>query len=91
MQVAEEHIDLVSAATTKMSLNCKDNKVAMNVILVHMPDAGFTALVNLFYNAPEPPAGLFDDFLNIPSISTTVGTRTLLKTVTEIQFPQAPR
>ena len=74
-----------------MSLTCIDNKVAMNVILVQMPDTGLTALVNLFYNAPEPPAGIFDDFLAVPHVSSTIGTRSLLTMVTEIQFPHAPR
>ena len=35
----------------------------------------------LFYDAPTPPAGIFDDFLAIPSLSKDVGTRDFLSLV----------
>ena len=89
--VGQDAIDLLSAATTKMSLTCTDNKVAMLVTLSHKPDTGLTANAELFYNAPEPAAGIFDDFLAIPHVSSTIGTRSLLTTVMELQLPHAPR
>jgi hypothetical protein len=35
--------------------------------------------VQLFYDAPEPPAGLYDAFLAIPATSSSARTRTLLE------------
>ncbi|EEB86879.1 hypothetical protein MPER_16013, partial [Moniliophthora perniciosa FA553] len=32
----------------------------------------------LFYDAPNPPSGMFDDFLAIPSLTTDVKTRDFL-------------
>lgn len=31
----------------------------------------------LYYDAPSPPAGLFDDFLKIPSATSDIHERTL--------------
>lgn len=89
--VGQDNVDLVSAATTKLSLTCTDNKVAMIVTLSHVPATGLTASVNLFYNAPEPPAGIFDDYLAIPHVSSTISTRSLLTSTTELQLPHSPR
>ena len=37
-----------------------------------------SATLLVFYNNPNPPSGLFDRFLNIPSITNTVSTRSFL-------------
>jgi hypothetical protein len=43
--------------------------------------------VQLFYDAPAPPAGLFDAFLAIPATSASARSRTLLEVV-EMPGPQ---
>lgn len=32
------------------------------------------AIIVLFYDAPQPPVGLFDDFLNLPNGKVSVST-----------------
>ncbi|KAJ7155533.1 FAD dependent oxidoreductase [Mycena crocata] len=38
-------------------------------------------MVNLFYDHPTPPAGIFDAFLSIPAVATDIGTRSYLSLV----------
>jgi hypothetical protein len=40
------------------------------------------AIARLYYNATTPPAGLFDDFLNIQSTDKNIGSRSYLDLVT---------
>jgi len=35
----------------------------------------------LFYDGPNPPAGLFDGFLSIPHVASTVATKTMTQMV----------
>jgi hypothetical protein len=38
-------------------------------------------MVNLFYNQPTPPPGIFDAFLAIPAIAVDISTRSYLSLV----------
>jgi hypothetical protein len=38
----------------------------------------------VFYDGPEPPAGLFDEFLNISSVANTVGTQSFTAMINAI-------
>lgn len=84
-------IDAVSAAIADFNAKNTDPKIAVNAIFQNSPADGPGVLVNLFYNAPTPPAGLFDAFLALSAVSSTISTRSLLSLVEEIQFPVAPR
>jgi hypothetical protein len=35
----------------------------------------------MFYDGPTPPAGIFDEFLNIPSVASSSGTQTYLEKI----------
>lgn len=35
-------------------------------------------MVNLFYDAPTAPTGLFDAFLAVPAVSSDIGTRSFI-------------
>ncbi|KAJ7718272.1 FAD-binding domain-containing protein [Mycena metata] len=45
----------------------------------------------MFYDGPTPPSGVFDDFLNITSISKDVSTRSYLSVVQAGQVPAGAR
>jgi hypothetical protein len=45
---------------------------------------------NLFYDAPTPPDGIFDDFLAIPATSTDISTRSLLSLVQSTPIGNIP-
>lgn len=38
-------------------------------------------LVNLFYDAPKPPRGIFDEFLSIPAVVADIKTRPFLEII----------
>lgn len=65
--------------------------MAVNAIFQHTRESGAGALVNIFYNAPTPPEGLFDVLTALPTVSGSLSTRTLLSLVEDIQFPFTPR
>ncbi|KAI0260018.1 hypothetical protein BC834DRAFT_589028 [Gloeopeniophorella convolvens] len=52
-----------------------DTKAAVACALSYTSGAVAPAIF-IFYDAPTPPAGLFDDFLAIPAVSNDVSTRT---------------
>ncbi|KAJ8514775.1 hypothetical protein ONZ45_g7719 [Pleurotus djamor] len=74
------HLDAVNAATAKFSAEVTDPKAsiipAYNFVL---GQPGVSLLV--FYDAPTPPAGIFNDFLAIPHFTNDVSTRTFLSFV----------
>ena len=37
--------------------------------------------MEVFYDGPQPPAGIFDDFLAIPSVAEDIGTKSFLELV----------
>ncbi|PBK83516.1 FAD-binding domain-containing protein [Armillaria gallica] len=78
---AQDHFPEINAAVVDFSNNVTDPKAA--IISTYNTLFGTVPLVSqiLFYDAPTPPDGIFDDFLAIPSISTDVNTRDFLSLV----------
>ncbi|KAF5327189.1 hypothetical protein D9619_004973 [Psilocybe cf. subviscida] len=68
---AESMIPAVSAATAKFQAEVKDPKAAIITLVSEV----------LFYDAPTPPKGIFDDFLAIPATTTDISTRSFLSLV----------
>jgi hypothetical protein len=90
--VSPEYATDVFAATAKFQSTNRDPKAAMLLTLnsAVLPDAGPTPVpllsYNLFYAAPDPAPGVFDDFVSIPTIQVegseqSLGTTTLLSIV----------
>ncbi|KAF9449794.1 FAD-binding domain-containing protein [Macrolepiota fuliginosa MF-IS2] len=78
--VTAPFIDQISAATADFSANVKDPKASILTtynFLLGQP--GVSQI--LFYDAPQPPPGVFDKFMNIPSFTKDVGTRDFLSLV----------
>jgi hypothetical protein len=75
------------AATSKYQETVTDPKAAvvMSMSSIAQPGVGTVLLPNLimFYDGPEPPAGIFDDFVKLPQVTlpgqpaTTFGVKTL--------------
>ncbi|OSX60836.1 hypothetical protein POSPLADRAFT_1182032 [Postia placenta MAD-698-R-SB12] len=73
-------VNNVSAATATFSSNVTDPKAA--IITTYDYTGGLIlASVIIFYDAPNPPSGIFDDFLSIPALATNVKTRSFLSLV----------
>ncbi|KAH9930868.1 FAD-binding domain-containing protein [Fomitopsis serialis] len=71
----------VVVATQNFYDNVTDPKAAILTTINNEIGIPITELT-LFYNAPTPPAGMFDEFLAIPAISTDISTRSYLSLVT---------
>ncbi|KAK7023515.1 hypothetical protein VNI00_016733 [Paramarasmius palmivorus] len=70
--------DAVQQATVNFSFNNTDLKAVDLTLYVSSGFNDTSMLVLLFYDAPTPPEGFFDDFLNIPgAIVNQAGTMTL--------------
>jgi hypothetical protein len=48
------------------------------------------AIAGLFYDAPTPPQGIFDDFLAIPAIQSNISSRSLYDLVASLAFGNPP-
>ncbi|KAH9033379.1 hypothetical protein EDB85DRAFT_1890260 [Lactarius pseudohatsudake] len=64
-------LDLVKALLKFQQKN--DTKAALNVPVIYTP-AGVISAAIIFYNAPTPAPGIFDDFLAIPTNQSDVKT-----------------
>ncbi|KAI0340261.1 FAD-binding domain-containing protein [Trametopsis cervina] len=73
------HLDAVTEATAKFSSDVTDPKAQ----IIPTYDFLTSPIVSLlmFYDAPTPPSGIFDDFLAIPSLDKDVKTRSFLSLV----------
>ncbi|KAF5326342.1 hypothetical protein D9611_000612 [Ephemerocybe angulata] len=67
----------INLATSKFSTQSTDPKAAMLSTTAYYQGMPLTS-VQLFYDGPNPPAGIFDDFLSTPSVQSDVGTRSYL-------------
>ncbi|PFH53329.1 hypothetical protein AMATHDRAFT_55211 [Amanita thiersii Skay4041] len=74
-------IPRVALAVSTFCQNTNDPKASIITAFNSIPGQVLISHI-MFYDAPSPPAGLFDDFLNIPSIVQDVSTRSLLSLVT---------
>ncbi|THU83073.1 FAD-binding domain-containing protein [Dendrothele bispora CBS 962.96] len=70
----------VSAAVLNYTSNNTDIKTGLQCTFATLQGQGII-MVNLFYDAPIPPPGLFDSFLDITSISFDISTRSYLSLV----------
>ncbi|KIY67237.1 FAD-binding domain-containing protein [Cylindrobasidium torrendii FP15055 ss-10] len=75
-----DQLDKVDAATVKFAKEVTDPKAA--IITTYNFLLGSPGVSQLmFYDGPEPPAGIFDDFLDIPHFTKDVDTRSFLSLV----------
>ncbi|KAH9929832.1 FAD-binding domain-containing protein [Fomitopsis serialis] len=82
----------VMAAVLKFYSTVTDSKAAL------LPTFNYDSSIEmsitqlgLFYNAPEPPQGLFDDFMAIPALVQNVSTRSLLSLIQASPEPSGLR
>ncbi|KAI0952944.1 hypothetical protein AcW1_007293 [Taiwanofungus camphoratus] len=70
----------VNAATAKYAATVTDPKATL--LTTYNWDLGLTIVeLDLFYDAPTPPPGIFDDFLAIPALDQDISTRSFLSLV----------
>ncbi|KAN0133068.1 hypothetical protein V8E53_009098 [Lactarius tabidus] len=62
-----------------------DPKAALNISAIYTPMGALFAAF-LFYNAPTPVPGIFDDFLAIPSNQSDVNTRSFLDLFSSLAY-----
>ncbi|KAN0131916.1 hypothetical protein V8E53_010196 [Lactarius tabidus] len=82
---AEDQLDAIKEAYA-MFQEANDTKAAM-LINFNYASGEFSILLIVFYDAPTPPAGLFDGFLAIPTIQSTVSTTPYSNFILEFQSP----
>ncbi|KAI0257873.1 hypothetical protein BC834DRAFT_848378 [Gloeopeniophorella convolvens] len=68
-----DQLDAFNQAFSKVAQN-NDTKAALVGEFAYTSEAVSPGVV-VFYDAPTPPAGLFDDLLSIPTVSNDVSTR----------------
>ncbi|KAH9830759.1 FAD dependent oxidoreductase [Rhodofomes roseus] len=74
--------DDVVAATQKFYDNVNDPKAAILTTFNYDASIGMNITeMTLYYNAPTPPEGMFDDFLGLTSISQNISTRSYLSLI----------
>lgn len=67
MVYTRDKFDEVNSATHKFATQVTDTKAS--ILTTYTATLGIPAVLQfLFYDAPTPPAGIFDDFLKIPSL-----------------------
>ncbi|KAN0133066.1 FAD-binding domain containing protein [Lactarius tabidus] len=80
--------DLVKAALMKFQ-QTNDPKAAMGLAAINTPVGIFLAAF-VFYNAPTPAPGIFDDILKIPTNQSHVLTRSYLDLYNSVAFINSP-
>ncbi|CCM00866.1 uncharacterized protein FIBRA_02912 [Fibroporia radiculosa] len=75
-----QYIDQVNLATANFAANVTDPKAAL-ITTIDYTGGQILASVIMFYDAPTPPSGIFDDFLTIPNVEEDVSTRSYLSLV----------
>ncbi|KAH9168081.1 FAD-binding domain-containing protein [Lactarius sanguifluus] len=83
-----DQLDLVKDAVVKFQQK-NDTKAALNVPVIYTPAGAISAAV-LFYNAPTPAPGIFDDFLAIPTNQSDVKTRSFADMFNSLAFINPP-
>ncbi|KAG9308223.1 FAD-binding domain-containing protein [Chiua virens] len=74
---SEDVLDQFVTATTNFAANNTDPKAGI-IALYHARGSQFGGSLNIFYDAPTQPAGIFDEFLAIPSSTRDISTRSFL-------------
>ncbi|KAH9013686.1 FAD-binding domain-containing protein [Lactarius hengduanensis] len=83
-----DQLDLVKDAIVKFQQK-NDTKAALNVPVIYTP-AGAISAALVFYNAPTPAPGIFDDFLAIPTNQSDVKTRSFADMFNSLAFINPP-
>ncbi|KAH8982960.1 FAD dependent oxidoreductase [Lactarius akahatsu] len=84
-----DKLDLVKEAVLKFQL-VNDTKANVNVYVIYTP-AGAVSIGLVFYNAPTPAPGIFDDFLAIPTNQSDVKTRSFVDIFDSLYFINTPK
>ncbi|KAH9017328.1 FAD-binding domain-containing protein [Lactarius deliciosus] len=79
-----DQLDLVKDAVVKFQQK-SDTKAALNVPVNYTPAGAISAAI-VFYNAPTPAPGIFDDFLAIPTNQSDVKTRSFVDMFNSLSF-----
>ncbi|EMD36676.1 hypothetical protein CERSUDRAFT_123772 [Gelatoporia subvermispora B] len=72
--------DQFNSAVLHFIANVTDPKVGIIATFTSMSGT-VLPITLLFYDAPTPPDGIFDDFLEIPAIEQNIGTRSILSLI----------
>ncbi|KAA1474543.1 FAD-binding domain-containing protein [Dentipellis sp. KUC8613] len=72
--ITGDQLDKVTAAVAKFSAEVTDPKAAVLPTYNFVLGQTGVSLI-MFYDAPTPPSGIFDDFLAIPSFTKDISTR----------------
>ncbi|KAI9449160.1 FAD-binding domain-containing protein [Lactarius psammicola] len=83
-----DQLDLVKEALVKFQQK-NDTKAALNVIAIYTLGRVVSAAV-IFYDAPTPAPGIFDDFLAIPTNQSDVRTRSFVDMFNSLSFINPP-
>ncbi|KAH9054942.1 FAD-binding domain-containing protein [Lactarius vividus] len=84
-----DQLDLVKEAVLKFQQK-NDTKAALGVPMTYT-SAGAIPAALVFYNAPTPAPGIFDDFLAIPTNQSDVKTSSFLDMFNNLSFTNPPR
>ncbi|KAH8983958.1 FAD-binding domain-containing protein [Lactarius hatsudake] len=85
-----DQLDSVKEALVKFQQK-NDTMAALTVSVVYAPGGAISTVALIFYNAPTPAPGIFDDFLAIPTNQFDVKTRSfvdMFNTLSFINFPK---
>ncbi|KAI9449852.1 FAD-binding domain-containing protein [Lactarius psammicola] len=89
LNYAVDQLDLVKDALMKFQQK-NDTKAALNVAAIYTP-AGVISAAIIFYDAPTPAPGIFDDFLAIPTNQSDVKTRPFVDMFSSLSFINPPK
>ncbi|KAH9017325.1 FAD-binding domain-containing protein [Lactarius deliciosus] len=84
-----DQLDLVKEAVLKFQQK-NDTKAALNVPVIYTPAGAISAAI-VFYNAPTPAPGIFDDFLAISTSQSDVKTRSFVDMFNSLSFINPPK
>ncbi|KAH9017239.1 FAD-binding domain-containing protein [Lactarius hengduanensis] len=85
-----DQLDLVKEAVLKFQQK-NDTKAALNVPVITLRQGYVISAAIVFYNAPTPALGIFDDFLAIPTNQSDVKTRSFVDMFNSLSFINPPK
>ncbi|KAI0260044.1 FAD dependent oxidoreductase [Gloeopeniophorella convolvens] len=89
LSFAPNQTDVVNDALVKYQQKT-DPKSALLGSVVNTPEGAATVII-MYYNAPTPPDGLFDEFLAIPTNQSDVSTRSFVDLYSHLASGNAPQ
>ncbi|KAI9437943.1 FAD-binding domain-containing protein [Lactarius indigo] len=85
---APDQLEAVKAATAEFS-GVTDTKATLITTFVYT-SGGVSSAALIFYNDPNPPSGIFDAFLHIPSLQKDVGVRSYPEFIKAVSVADPP-